>query len=71
MNGRELEMIVEKSITTAVKERNASHAVLLVNKAVNLAMSGAKAVEQERSKISRLVCDQGIRRGLVLKFGEE
>ena len=71
MNGRDLETVVERSITTAVKERNASHPVLLVSKAVSLAMAGANAVEQERSKISRLVCDHAIRRGLVLKFGEE
>lgn len=70
MNGREISNIVETSITAAVKERNSSHPVLPVARAVNLAMLRMNAADKERPMVSRLICDHGIRRGLVLQFDD-
>ncbi|WP_127752593.1 hypothetical protein [Devosia sp. 1566] len=70
MNGREISNIVETSITAAVRERNSKHPVLPVSRAVSLAMERMKAADKERAMVSRLVCDHGIRRGLVLQFDD-
>jgi dihydroorotase-like cyclic amidohydrolase len=71
MNKPILSRIVESSIMTATAERSHSHAVLPVTRAVALAMETAQAAESDRLHICHLVCEQGIRRGLVLQFGTE
>ena len=70
MNGREISNIVETSITAAMKERSSSRPVLPVSRAVSLAMERMKAADRERPMVSRLVCDHGIRRGLMLQFDD-
>ena len=71
MNGREISAIVETSITAAVKERNASHPVLPVSRAVNLAMLRMNAAAKDRLMVSRLICEHGKRRGLVLQLKDD
>ena len=70
MNSTTLDSIIDASIGTAVRERSSVYPILPVARAVNLALSASQAAE-EKSVICRMVCDRGIRRGMVLQFYDE